>query len=331
MWWPVTPLAMVAEAIVADINTNSTTVHAASTGAVITLTYVGDGQTLANSTTGANGNVVGAYGTVAGATGYWEPAAATFSGGTSPTKWRVVLPMGSLTDRLNRSVPTQKVRKMRWTYAAAMQPGAYERSEFAAVVSNWSVTGTNRGYRVAGPGSRRLEDNHRKVSYYGGCVGENQGELLRRYDSIHRRLWRQRDDTVPVPADARAVFGDAAVDHWRRHCTTRGQRDTPRFVAACQRRGRADAGASGPVRARRAYGVDIAQWSGRVRVLLRLPGSSDSGRHRGKPAGGQDCDAGDGLGYGSLAGYSGRANGVDDLLAGVPWAGESLCGCADIL
>lgn len=170
-------LTTVAVAIATAINTHSTTVHAASAGAIITLTYIGDGQTLANSTTGANGNVVGAYGTVAGTTEYWEPASATFSGGASPTKWRVVLPMGALTDRLNRTVPTQKVRKMRWTYAAAMQTGAYERSEFAAVISNWSVTGANRSYRVAGPGSRRLEDNHRSVSYYGNAWVKTKGNF----------------------------------------------------------------------------------------------------------------------------------------------------------
>jgi hypothetical protein len=160
-------LETIAAAIETAINTNSATVHAARAGAVLTLSYVGDGQTLATSTAGANGNAVGAYGTVQGVSEYWEPAAATFSGGQSPTKWRVTLPMNGLIDKEDRPVPMQKVRKMRWTYAAAMQTGAYVRSEFSAVVSNWTVTGSNRGYRVAGPGSRRLEDNHKRVSYFG--------------------------------------------------------------------------------------------------------------------------------------------------------------------
>jgi len=150
-------LETVAEAIKTAINANSTNTIASRSGAILTLTHAG----------GANGNKVGAYGAVAGASEYWEPAAATFSGGESPSKWRVELPLGALNDKDGVAVPTQKVRKLRWTYAAAMQAGAYARSEFAAVVSNWTVTGTNRAYRVAGPGSRRIEDNHKKVSYYG--------------------------------------------------------------------------------------------------------------------------------------------------------------------
>jgi len=160
-------LDTVAEAIKVAINANSTNTVAARTGAVLTLTHVG----------GANGNKVGAYGTVAGSSEYWEPAAATFSGGQSPSKWRIVLPMGALTDKDGVAVPAQKVRKMRWTYAAAMQSGAYVRSEFSAVVTNWSVTGTNRAYRVAGPGSRRLEDDDKKVSYYGGSWIKTKGNF----------------------------------------------------------------------------------------------------------------------------------------------------------
>lgn len=163
-------LATVAEAIKTSINAGAGNITATRTGNVLTLTCA--------SRAGANGNVVGAYGTVAGAgSEYWEPAAATFSGGVSPTKWRVVLPLGALTEKDGHAVPMQKVRKIRWTYAAAMQPGAYARSEFSAVVSNWTVTGTNRAYRVAGPGSRRLEDDHKKVSYYGNNWVQTRGNF----------------------------------------------------------------------------------------------------------------------------------------------------------
>ncbi len=161
-------LATVAEAIRTAINAHSTTMTAARTGAALTLTC--------SAAAGANGNKYGAYGVATGSE-YWEPAEATFSGGVSPTKWRVTLPLGSLTDRYGNPVPMQKVRKMRWTYAAAMQADAYERSEFAAVVSNWAVTGANRGYRVAGPGSRRLEDDHKKASYYGGGWQKTKGNF----------------------------------------------------------------------------------------------------------------------------------------------------------
>src|SRR5713101_1127330 len=44
------------------INTFSPTMTAAASGAQITLTYLGAGQTVANSTVGANGNRIGIYG-----------------------------------------------------------------------------------------------------------------------------------------------------------------------------------------------------------------------------------------------------------------------------
>jgi hypothetical protein len=59
-----------------------------------------------------------------------------FSGGTSPTKWRITVPFGALTATDGRAVPTQHVRKLRWTYAADLQQGAYLRSEFGVNVSD---------------------------------------------------------------------------------------------------------------------------------------------------------------------------------------------------
>ncbi|MBI2686421.1 MAG: hypothetical protein HYX27_08900 [Acidobacteria bacterium] len=180
-------LTTIAGAIVASINAASATMTASNSGAAITLT---------SAATGANGNTVGAYGTVSGsANEYWEPAAATLGGGVSPAKWRVVLPLGALTDKDGHSVPMTKVRKMRWTYAAAMQTGAYVRSEFAAVVSNWSVTGANRGYRAAGPGSRRLEDDHKKVSYYGSHWMTSKGNFSG--GTIHSTATYGESVTIP--------------------------------------------------------------------------------------------------------------------------------------
>jgi hypothetical protein len=171
-------LETAAEAITASVNAFSTNMRAERTGAVIRLTYVGTGQTLPNSTTGANGNLVGAYGHAGGTRSlFWAPAAAVLSGGQSPTKWRVTLPFGSLQDILGRTVPMQKVRKMRWTYAAAWQQAEYQRSEFRVVVGNWTVTGTNRRYLVAGPGSRRLEDSARDISYYGSSWSALKGNF----------------------------------------------------------------------------------------------------------------------------------------------------------
>ena len=58
------------------------------------------------------------------------------------------------------------IRKLRWTYSADLQAGAYVRSEFQVVVSNWTVTGSGRGYSIAGPGSQRIEDNSHQSAIY---------------------------------------------------------------------------------------------------------------------------------------------------------------------
>jgi hypothetical protein len=161
-------LETAAQAIVDSVNAFSPTMRASRTGTTIRLTYIGAGQSPENSTTGANGNRIGVYGYVAGAkTEVWAPESARLSGGTSPTKWRVDLDFGDLTDIDERTVPTQSVRKMRWTYAADFQRVEFERSEFDVEVSNWTVGGDRKAYRVAGPGSRRIEDDSRELAYSG--------------------------------------------------------------------------------------------------------------------------------------------------------------------
>ena len=150
------------------INTFSPTTTAVASGAQITLTYVGVGQTAATSTVGVNGNRIGIYGIVNGAqTESWQPWFQPMSGGTSPTQWRVSLDFSALHDENNVLVPMSAVRKMRWTYSADLQAGRYQRTEFQAVVSNWTVNGTNTGYQVAGPGSRRIEDTAPQIVYTG--------------------------------------------------------------------------------------------------------------------------------------------------------------------
>jgi len=164
-------LQSAANALALIIDTLSPTVEASSSGAQITLTYAGTGQTAATSTVGANANRVGVYGFVSGArTESWTPAAVHFSGGTSPTKWRVSLNFANLRDNTDTLVPTGAVRKMRWTYAADLQPGEYQRTEFTVEVSNWSVTGTNIGHRIAGSESLRLEESSSNASYTGGWL-----------------------------------------------------------------------------------------------------------------------------------------------------------------
>src|SRR5205823_14884715 len=129
-------------------------------GAQITLTYHG--------APGTNGNRIGVYGTVHGAgTEGWAPSWAAFSGGASPQMWRVDLDFSNLHDVNGALVPTSNVRKMRWTWAADLQAANFVRSEFAVAVTNWAVTGAGLGYRVAGPGSRRIEDDARDMQYQG--------------------------------------------------------------------------------------------------------------------------------------------------------------------
>lgn len=154
-------LASAAAALGAVINSLSTSVSATVTGTTIRLT-------LSSSAGGHNSNRLGVYGFVSDArTETWTPQAQTFSGGTSPTKWRVTLPFASLVDIDANTVPTSDVRKMRWTYAADWQPGEFARSEFRVSVSNWSVTGTGRGYQVAGPASVRVEEREASNGWTG--------------------------------------------------------------------------------------------------------------------------------------------------------------------
>ncbi len=135
-----------------NINAFSTTVsavHSAPSGTI----------TLTNFTAGEDGNRLGIVASVSGVqTESWSPTSQTMSGGVSPTEWQVDIDFGNVQDELAATVPTNKVRKMRWTYAAALQPGVFARGEFDVKVTDWAVTGTNRAYTVAAPKSRRFED-----------------------------------------------------------------------------------------------------------------------------------------------------------------------------
>ncbi len=154
--------------IVAGVNAFSPTMRAVQSGTTITLTYIGAGQTAGNSTTGANGNKTGAYTYVSGGKSeQWDALSRQFSGGASPSKWRVVLPFVSLQDPAVGQVPASAIRKLRWTYSADFQAGAFVRSDFQVAVSNWTVTGAGRTYSVAGPGSRRIEDDAAEIHYTG--------------------------------------------------------------------------------------------------------------------------------------------------------------------
>ena len=151
-------VSVLAAAIAANQATCGVT--ASAEGTQITLTY--------DQAAGANANRIGVYGTVHGTgTESWAPAFARFGGGTSPERWRVDLNLGNLHDANGVRIPMTDVRKMRWTWSADLQDGDFQRSEFSVVISNWTVSGSNLGYRVAGPGSRRIEDDAPELAFEG--------------------------------------------------------------------------------------------------------------------------------------------------------------------
>ena len=195
-------LADVAEAITASVNAFSLNMMASRTGTTITLTYVGEDnfgarRLLVDSTTGTNGNRLGAYGHVSpGGSEFWDVEAQYFAGGTSPSKWRVTLDFSAIQDEGGLPVPMDRVRKMRWTYGADFQRGEFERSEFQVRLENWSVTGLARQYRVAGPGSRRIESSSRKVQYYGSSWGP---EVRGNYSGGTIRWAEQYGDGIVIP------------------------------------------------------------------------------------------------------------------------------------
>jgi len=165
-------LADAAQAIMDSVNMFSTVMKATRSGSTIRLYYTG-GATIAASTAGANGNRFSVYSYSTGAA-VWDAGAKAFANGTSPTAWRVTLDFsvlqGTITPDLSGTlytIPTNLIRKIRWTYAADVQAAAFERSEFSVVVSNWTVTGSNRTYSVAGPGSLRIEDHDASMVFTG--------------------------------------------------------------------------------------------------------------------------------------------------------------------
>ena len=162
-------IASVLQTLSDNINALSSTVSSQHSGGAGTIT-------LTNSKPGEEGNNLGVIANISGAQSEsWCPASQAMSGGASPTEWQVDLDFSNLQDIGGSPIPTQNVRKMRWTYSAAMQQGAYSRSEFEVLISNWTVTGTNRAYKIADPRSRRFEDNG--AALYSGAWTQSQGNF----------------------------------------------------------------------------------------------------------------------------------------------------------
>ena len=163
-------LSDIAAGVANAINDFSTDFTAASSGDSVTVTV--RFTTGNNSLAGANGNRITMYGFSENSVPVWQDPAAAFSGGSFPSQYAVTLDFGNLSgttddDSTPQAIPTTNVRKVRWTWAADMQPGEFIQTEFQVTVSNWSVTGTNQLYSVAGPGSRRIEDTDSGVTFTG--------------------------------------------------------------------------------------------------------------------------------------------------------------------
>ena len=182
-------LAGVAQSLAEAINENSaaTGMSASASGAAVTLQY-------ANSA-GANGNRVGVYGNVSGAaTETWTPPFQIMTGGSSPSAWTVDLDFSNLQGyvgpdfKSTAQVPTQSVRKMRWTWAPSQQTDVFVRTDFQVAISNWNVLGAGTQYLVAGPGSWRVEDPDKSLTWAGAwqssTIGNYSGGSIRASNSV---------------------------------------------------------------------------------------------------------------------------------------------------
>jgi hypothetical protein len=124
---------------------------------------------------GANGNRITVYGFSQIGPSVWAEPAVLFSGGQFPARYQVSVNFGSLSgyyfdsasNRQTVTIPTTQVRKLRWTWAADLQPNQFQQTEFQVNILQWTVTGSNRQYSIAGPGSRRIEDTDLSIQYSG--------------------------------------------------------------------------------------------------------------------------------------------------------------------
>lgn len=161
----------VAAGIAAAINSGSTRFTATSSGPSVTVSCNGTNAELA--ITGSNGNRMSMYGFAENGVSVWQQPSVVFWGGVFPSVYQVALNFGNLMGTTDADptylqlIPTTNVRKIRWTWSADLQNNPFTQTEFQVTVSGWSVTGTNKIYSFAGPGSRRIEDSDSGVTYNG--------------------------------------------------------------------------------------------------------------------------------------------------------------------
>ena len=193
-------LASIAAGVASSINLNSPDFTASSQGTSVRIVWNGAGHSA--GLTGANGNRLSVYGfTSAGATESWLVPAVTLAGGSFPSTYAVSLSFANLLGYQDQAgtdpstmvpIPTGNVRKMRWTWAADLQPGSFTRTEFQVLVSDWQLTGQNTLWEVAGPGSRRIEDDDPTVSFNGNWSLQGPGN----YSGGSIQLTQEAGDTA---------------------------------------------------------------------------------------------------------------------------------------
>ena len=102
---------------------------------------------------GADGNAVAFYELHKNSDLYFTPAAVQLAGGSSDSvSWHVTADFNTLgwTD----------LSKLWLTFAPALRnSAAYASTEWSVAVTGWTVTGSNRPLKVAGPGSVRIEED----------------------------------------------------------------------------------------------------------------------------------------------------------------------------
>ena len=140
--------------------------RATSSGDTLTVYYTGGVDLDASPTTGANGNTFGVYSFACSATGgtstlSWDSGAQTLANGTSPTQWQVTIPFHSLSGYIDPDYTTlhaitnpQEIRKVRWTYTAALQAGSFVAERVRG--GGERLDGDGNGARLFGGGSGKL-------------------------------------------------------------------------------------------------------------------------------------------------------------------------------
>ena len=152
--------SLVAAALESQINgaagMDATGIECVRSGAVLTIRA---------KTPGVDGNLLRVYTQSKTSTMIATATSEALTGGDSDATWRVSLDFSAL--------GLTSVRQMWLTFAPQLADGAaYADTEFEAVFSNWTVTGTNKALKVAGPGSVRVGSRDAWCNYTGASWAE---------------------------------------------------------------------------------------------------------------------------------------------------------------